>query len=186
MSKSADKTVENPGKNVKQKSGLNRAILDQGWREFIRQLEYKLTWNGGHLIQVNPRNTSRKCPMCSYTSAENRKTQATFCCQNKSCGYTNNADFVGSLNIRDAGLALLGLGGSSLELPMKVNPPKGSNSRRNRLLFNDARSGGRRGCQEYKLANKISKCIQGKYLFHQLFIKNQNLCNFLSSIIKFI
>ncbi|MDJ0531710.1 MAG: hypothetical protein QNJ70_04295 [Xenococcaceae cyanobacterium MO_207.B15] len=36
-----------PGKNVKQKSGLNRAILDQSWGEFIRQLEYKLTWNGG-------------------------------------------------------------------------------------------------------------------------------------------
>ncbi|HHP7230488.1 MAG TPA: transposase [Xenococcaceae cyanobacterium] len=30
MSKSAKGTVENPGKNVKQKSGLNRAILDQG------------------------------------------------------------------------------------------------------------------------------------------------------------
>ncbi len=62
MSSSAKGTVENPGKNVKQKSGLNRAILDQGWGEFIRQLEYKLTWNGGQLIQVNPRNTSRKCP----------------------------------------------------------------------------------------------------------------------------
>ncbi len=78
MTGSAKGTVENPGKNVKQKSGLNRAILDQGWGEFIRQLEYKLTWNGGQLIQVNPKNTSRKCPKCSYISAENRKTQATY------------------------------------------------------------------------------------------------------------
>ena len=112
MSKSAQGTVENPGKNVQQKSGLNRAILDQGWGEFIRQLEYKLTWNGGQLIQVNPRNTSRKCPKCNYISAENRKTQATFCCQQKGCNYTANADYVGSLNIREAGLALLGLGGN--------------------------------------------------------------------------
>lgn len=114
MTGSAKGSIENPGKNVKQKSGLNRAILDQGWGEFVRQLEYKLTWNGGQLIQVNPKNTSRKCPKCNYISPENRKTQATFCCQQKNCNYTDNADYVGSLNIREAGLALLGLGGSLL------------------------------------------------------------------------
>ena len=42
MSKSAAGTAENPGKNVAQKSGLNKAILDQGWGEFRRQLDYKL------------------------------------------------------------------------------------------------------------------------------------------------
>ena len=122
MSRSAKGTIENPGKNVQQKSGLNRAILDQGWGEFIRQLEYKLIWNGGQLIQVNPKNTSRKCPKCNYISAENRKTQATFCCQQKDCNYTANADYVGSVNIREAGLALLGFGGSLLELPVKSQP----------------------------------------------------------------
>ena len=125
MSKSASGTIENPGKNVKQKSGLNRAILDQGWGEFIHQLEYKLTWNGGQLIKVNPKNTSRKCPKCNYISAENRKTQAVFCCQQKSCNYIANADYVGSLNIREAGLALLGLGRSSNELLMKSQPTDG-------------------------------------------------------------
>ena len=125
MSKSAKGTVENPGKNVKQKSGLNRAILDQGWGEFIRQLEYKLTWNGGQLIQVNPRNTSRKCPKCNYISAKNRKTQAVFCCQRKDCNYMANADYVGSINIREAGLALFGLGGNLLEIPMNSQPAEG-------------------------------------------------------------
>ena len=125
MTKSAKGNLENPGTNVKQKSGLNRAILDQGWGEFIRQLEYKLTWNGGQLIQVNPQNTSRKCPKCNYISAENRKTQATFCCQQKDCNYTANADYVGSLNIREAGLALLGLGESSLEHSLKSQPTEG-------------------------------------------------------------
>ena len=47
MSKSARKTKENPGKNVKAKSGLNKSILDQGWGEFRRQLEYKQLWRGG-------------------------------------------------------------------------------------------------------------------------------------------
>ena len=125
MSRSAKGTVENPGTNVKQKSGLNRAILDQGWGEFVRQLEYKSIWNGGQLIQVNPKNTSRTCPRCGYISCRNRKTQATFCCQKTDCNYTANADYVGSLNVKEAGLALLGLGGSSLEFPVKSQPTDG-------------------------------------------------------------
>ncbi|HCV4054169.1 TPA: transposase, partial [Shigella sonnei] len=41
MSKSAKGTAEQHGRNVRAKSGLNRSILDQGWFEFRRQLEYK-------------------------------------------------------------------------------------------------------------------------------------------------
>jgi len=52
MSKSAASTSEAPGRNVKAKSGLNKAILDQGWLEFRRQLQYKLDWSGGMLIAV--------------------------------------------------------------------------------------------------------------------------------------
>ncbi|MEH8240308.1 transposase, partial [Gallibacterium anatis] len=44
MSKSAKGTVEQHGKNVAAKSGLNRAILDQSWFEFRRQLDYKTQW----------------------------------------------------------------------------------------------------------------------------------------------
>ena len=47
MSKSAKGSIETPGTNVSAKSGLNKSILDQGWGEFRRQLEYKLTWSGG-------------------------------------------------------------------------------------------------------------------------------------------
>ncbi|KAI3600049.1 putative transposase InsQ for insertion sequence element IS609 [Cupriavidus necator H850] len=62
MSKSAAGSSGQPGKNVRAKSGLNKAILDQGWYEFGRQLEYKLAWNGGWLIAVPPQHTSRTCP----------------------------------------------------------------------------------------------------------------------------
>ncbi len=41
MSKSAKGTTERHGRNVKAKSGLNRSILEQGWYEMRRQLEYK-------------------------------------------------------------------------------------------------------------------------------------------------
>jgi putative transposase len=39
VSRSSAGTVEHPGKNVKQKTGLNKSILKQGWGEFRRQLE---------------------------------------------------------------------------------------------------------------------------------------------------
>ena len=97
MSKSAAGTSEQPGRNVRAKSGLNKSILDQGWFEFRRQLDYKLAWNGGILIAVPPQNTSRTCPCCGHVSAENRKTQAKFLCVN--CGFEGNADLVGAINI---------------------------------------------------------------------------------------
>src|SRR5262249_10584608 len=42
MSASARGTVDNPGTNVRAKSGLNRSILDQGWGMFATMLDYKL------------------------------------------------------------------------------------------------------------------------------------------------
>ena len=104
MSKSAKGDIEQHGKNVKQKSGLNRAILDQAWGEFRRQLDYKLLWNGGFLFAVPPQNTSRSCPNCGHTAKENRKTQAEFNCVQ--CGYENNADVVGAINVLKRGKAL--------------------------------------------------------------------------------
>ena len=101
MSKSAKGTVEAPGTNVAQKSGLNRAILDQSWTEFRRQLDYKSQWQGGALVAVPPHNTSRTCPCCGHTDKENRLTQAKFECVE--CGYHNNADVVGSINILERG-----------------------------------------------------------------------------------
>ena len=46
MSRSAAGKADAPGRNVRAKSGLNKSILDQGWFEFRRQLEYKLAWRG--------------------------------------------------------------------------------------------------------------------------------------------
>lgn len=108
MSKSAKGTVETKGRNVKAKSGLNRSILDQGWFEFRRQLEYKQAWAGGQVLAVNPRNTSRTCPCCRHIAKENRLTQAKFECVE--CGYAENADLVGAINILAAGHAVLACG----------------------------------------------------------------------------
>ncbi len=105
MTKSATGTVEAPGRCVKAKSGLNKSILDQGWGEFRRQLEYKQVWRGGELLAIDPRNTSRMCPVCRHIAAENRKTQAKFECVE--CGFAENADLTAAINILRAGHARL-------------------------------------------------------------------------------
>jgi putative transposase len=102
------KRHEAGGKKVSQKSGLNRAILDQGWGEFRRQLDYKLAWCGGRLIAVPPHNTSRTCPACEHVSGDNRQTQAKFACVE--CGYENNADVVGAINVLERGQRFLACG----------------------------------------------------------------------------
>ncbi len=115
MSRSAAGNTEKPGRNVRAKSGLNKAILDQGWFEFRRQLDYKLAWNGGWLIAVPPQNTSRTCPCCGHVSPDNRRTQAWFECVE--CGFEENADLVGAINILRAGHARFACEVSGVAMP---------------------------------------------------------------------
>ncbi len=81
MSKSAAGTVSQPGRNVRAKSGLNRSILDQGWYEMRRQLEYKQLWRGGQVLAVPPAYTSQRCACCGHTAKENRLSQSKFRCR---------------------------------------------------------------------------------------------------------
>lgn len=108
MSKSAKGSLGAPGRNVQAKAGLNKAILDQGWAEFRRQMEYKQAWRGGTVIAVPPQYTSQTCPSCGSISRENRKTQAKFLCI--SCGFQSHADLVAANNILAAGLAVSACG----------------------------------------------------------------------------
>jgi putative transposase len=104
MSQSAKGTADAPGKNVKAKTGLNRAILDQGWYRFRAMLEYKSARNGGQVIAINPQYTSQRCSVCGYIDAANRRTQAVFICQE--CGHAENADINAARNILQIGLEL--------------------------------------------------------------------------------
>lgn len=113
MSASARGTVENPGCNVRQKAGLNKAILDQGWHAFRRMLDYKLTWSGGALELVPAHHTSQTCPECGHVSKDNRRSQAVFRCE--ACGHEAHADLVAAINIlRRAGHARIACGETGL------------------------------------------------------------------------
>jgi putative transposase len=105
MSKSAKGNSEKHGKRVAQKSGLNRSILNQGWGMFFDMLEYKQDWNGGIVVKVPAHHTSQTCPCCHHVAKENRLTQAAFVCIE--CGYSNNADLVGAINVLARGHRVL-------------------------------------------------------------------------------
>lgn len=64
----------------------------------LRQfLTYKAALAGVRLHVVDPRNTSRTCPICGHCDKRNRPDQATFRCT--SCGYAGHADVVAAANI---------------------------------------------------------------------------------------
>ncbi|MEV0235700.1 transposase [Nonomuraea sp. NPDC050786] len=104
MTRSASGTINAPGRNVAQKAGLNRSILDAGWGVFLTILAHKAESAGRELIAVHPANTSRTCARCGHCAKENRLTQAEFACT--ACGHTAHADVNAAINILRAGLAL--------------------------------------------------------------------------------
>jgi putative transposase len=100
MTASSSGTVDQPGRMVKQKSGLNRSILDQGWSMFATMLAYKLDERGGKLLQVPAPYTSQTCSACGVIDKASRRDQATFCCVH--CGMSENADVNAARNILQA------------------------------------------------------------------------------------
>ncbi len=65
-------------------------------------LEYKSELAGVPIVAVDPRNTSRLCPECGHIAKSNRKSQSVFLCV--VCGYSQNADYVASVNISRRGV----------------------------------------------------------------------------------
>jgi putative transposase len=97
MTASASGTVAEPGRRVRQKAGLNRAILNQGWGAFDRILTYKMEERGGRVVKTGPAFTSQTCSACGVVDARSRKSQASFECV--ACGHRDNADSNAAKNI---------------------------------------------------------------------------------------
>ncbi len=116
MTRSAKGTVEQPGRNVRQKAGLNREILRSGWGLLVRRLEDKAP---GRVEKINPAYTSQRCSACGHLAAESRKSQALFACV--ACNLTLNADVNAARNIA-AGHAVTARGGLPLGKPVNREP----------------------------------------------------------------
>ena len=104
MTKSAKGTKEKPGKNVKQKSGLNRQILASAWGTLELCLNYKM-----EVQKVNPAYTSQTCRQCGHVAKANRPSQSEFKCT--ACGHSDDADVNAALNILASGNGATGRGG---------------------------------------------------------------------------
>jgi len=94
MTRSARRTVEQPGRNVRQKAGLNRSILDAGWAQFTQILAAKAESAGRRVILVDPAYTSLDCHACGTRCT--RPQQDTVVCPR--CG-PMDADLNGACNI---------------------------------------------------------------------------------------
>ncbi|MFJ8637105.1 RNA-guided endonuclease InsQ/TnpB family protein [Streptomyces sp. NPDC093568] len=99
MVKSARGTIEEPGRNVGQKSGLNRSISQEAWGRTVTMLTYKTARHGGTLHKVPAPGTSLRCSACGFTTPGSREDQATFVCKNPDCGWSGNADWNAARNV---------------------------------------------------------------------------------------
>lgn len=89
------------GNGARAKAGLNRAIHASCWGELVHRITDKASRtaedHSSTVLLVDPMNTSRTCHECGHTSAENRKSQATFQCV--ACGHQAHADTNAARNI---------------------------------------------------------------------------------------
>jgi transposase len=116
MTRSARGTVAEPGRNVRQKAGLNRGILANGWGLLVQRLEQKAP---GRIERVPAAYTSQRCSVCGHTAPGNRESQAVFRCA--ACGHTANADVNAAMNIA-AGRAVTARGGAGSPVPVNREP----------------------------------------------------------------
>lgn len=104
MTRSAAGTIDNPGKNVVQKSGLNRALLDVAPGELRRQVAYKTRWYGSTLAVCGrwvP--TSQLCSACGVRA---KLTLADRIFRCAACGLTLDRDTNAAVNIAALAVAV--------------------------------------------------------------------------------
>ncbi len=104
MTRSARGTPDRPGRNVKVKQSLNRAIQTSVWALFARRLADKADAAGVTVIRIDPRNTSRTCAACDHTDPHSRQQHRFSCTQ---CGHHDDADINAAINIRRQGMSSL-------------------------------------------------------------------------------
>ena len=92
------------------KKGLNRAIANSAWQEFVNMLEYKAKWYGRTLIKVDRWFPSTQlCSNCNARSGPKGELSVrTWTCSN--CGSKHDRDVNAARNILAAGLAVTACG----------------------------------------------------------------------------
>lgn len=116
MTRSARGTLEQPGQNVAQKTGLNRGILAAGWGQLVTRLQHKAN---GRVEKIPAAYTSQTCSVCGAVDAKARESQAVYAC--RSCRTTLHADVNAARNIA-AGRAVTARGDLDTSRSTKREP----------------------------------------------------------------
>jgi putative transposase len=127
MTGSSKGSVADPGRNVRQKAGLNRAILNKGWYRMEQAIGSAARSTGTRVVLVNPAYTSQTCNRCKHVDATSRKSQAVFVCT--ACGHRDHADVNAAKNILSAaGHAVPACGDLGIGRSVKQEPaaPRGT------------------------------------------------------------
>ncbi len=121
MTASAKGSVDKPGGNVRQKAGLDRAILDKGWYQVEHRTAEKLVRHGHLHLVVPPPGTSITCPApgCGHVDKDSRVSQSMFVCT--ACGYEAHADLNAAEVIRERGIKLVLAGGTPVTAHQGTN-----------------------------------------------------------------
>jgi putative transposase len=122
MARSASGTVENPGTNVAQKSGLNRSIMDAAWGLLIWCIVFKAEYAGKWAVPVNPKNTSQMCSGCGRIVPK-KLSQRVHSCE---CGLVLGRDHNAGINIMQLALSALGNSAAGAGLQNLSRLPQGS------------------------------------------------------------
>ena len=131
MTRSAHGTVDQPGRHVGAKAGLNRSILGMAWGKAGRMLAYKCSLQGGELAKVTAAYSSQTCAGCGHAAKESRRRFLFRCV---ACGYAAPADTNAARVLLQRGLAgrsgtapgygVAGRGASATGQAVKRQPPR--------------------------------------------------------------
>ena len=86
-------------KNLSRKLNGDLSTFARG--KLQQKLMSELNWYGYDYVEVPPDFTSQTCPICSYRNAENRSKVNSKIFKCGCCGYEDDADHVGAVNIRN-------------------------------------------------------------------------------------
>jgi putative transposase len=118
MTRSAKGTLQRPGRNVRQKAGLNRGVLASGWGRLVDRLEDKAP---GRVQKVAAAYSSQTCNACGHFARDSRESQPSFRCI--ACGHEAHADVNAARNIAAAGRVVAARGGRGSPQPVNREPP---------------------------------------------------------------
>jgi putative transposase len=94
-----ERTTRKRGKKASKKQRkANRHASKWAFAELQGVIAYKASLAGSMTVRVDAYHTSQMCPVCGYTSKDNRPAHGLlFVCQN--CHFTLHADLVGARNV---------------------------------------------------------------------------------------